>query len=431
MKKRFKNFFNKSFVRNVIILATGTVAAQAITMALSPIITRMYGPEAFGVMGTFNALISIIVPVAALTYPIAIVLPKNEQDAKGLVRLSLLITATISLISFIILVLFKNQIINIFNLKDIVNYLYLIPLVIIFGGLLQVAEQWLIRTKQFSINARVTFLQSVITNGSKVGIGFFHPVATVLVVMTALGNGIRAIMMIIFAKKSNFHNNTNKESDKKSLKSLAKKYYDFPLYRSPQVLLNGISQSLPILLLTSFFGVAAAGLYTIGRTVLSIPTQLIGKAVGDVFYPRISEAVNNNENLTEIIKKATIVLGLIGIIPFGTIIVVGPTIFSFIFGADWYTAGEYARWTALWVYFMFMNQPSVRALPVLAAQKFHLKFTTVTVILRLVALSLGYFIFNNDLIAIALFGITGAILNMLLILMTLRISKRRQNQGVI
>ena len=109
----------------------------------------------------------------------------------------------------------------------------------------------------------------------------------------------------------------------------------------------------------------------------------------------------------------------------------GPTIFSFIFGADWYTAGEYARWTALWVYFMFMNQPSVRALPVLAAQKFHLKFTTVTVILRLVALSLGYFIFNNDLIAIALFGITGAILNMLLILMTLRISKRRQNQGVI
>ena len=98
--------------------------------------------------------------------------------------------------------------------------------------------------------------------------------------------------------------------EKVSLKKLAKRYRDFPLFRAPQVFLNAISQSLPVLMLTSFFGPAVAGFYSIGRTVLAIPSTLIGKSVGDVFYPRISEAAHNGENLTKLIKKATLSLGL-------------------------------------------------------------------------------------------------------------------------
>jgi len=46
---------SSKFVRNVAIVATGTAGAQAITMAFSPINTRLYGPEAFGILGTFTA----------------------------------------------------------------------------------------------------------------------------------------------------------------------------------------------------------------------------------------------------------------------------------------------------------------------------------------------------------------------------------------
>ena len=106
-------------------------------------------------------------------------------------------------------------------------------------------------------------------------------------------------------------------------------------------------------------------------------------------------------------------------------ILFGPFLFSLVFGSDWFMAGEYARWIALWVYFMFINQPSVRSLPVLSAQAFHLKFTTVTLIVRVLALSAGYYFFNDDLLAVAFFGVSGAILNVILILLTLRISKRK------
>jgi len=38
---------------------------------------------------------------------------------------------------------------------------------------------------------------------------------------------------------------------------------------------------------------------------------------------------------------------------------------------------------------------------------------------------LGYYVFSSDLIAIALFGVSGAILNFGLITITLKISRRR------
>ena len=76
MLTRFKQLGQSKFVRNVAIVATGTAGAQAITMAFAPIITRIYGPEAFGLLGTFMAILAVLTPVAALTYPIAIVLPR-------------------------------------------------------------------------------------------------------------------------------------------------------------------------------------------------------------------------------------------------------------------------------------------------------------------------------------------------------------------
>ncbi|MFB5662614.1 lipopolysaccharide biosynthesis protein [Alteribacillus sp. HJP-4] len=424
LKSAFKNLKKRPFVRNVIIMASGTAAAQAIGMALSPVITRLYGPEAFGMMGVFTAAVMIISPVAALTYPIAIVLPRKNSDATGLIRLSLYIAAAISVMVGLILLFFNESIARLFRIEDIAVYLYLIPLVILFAGFLQVAEQWLIRTQQFSITARVKVMHAIILQGSKVGMGFFHPVAAVLIVLTVLGQALNAFMLILSAKRAGVRKPVKKEEEAASLKELADRHRDFPKYRAPEALISAVSQNLPVLMLSTFFGPAAAGFYSIGRTVLNMPTQLIGKSVGDVFYPRISEAANKGENLTYLIKKATNGLAVVAAVPFGLVFLFGPWLFSFVFGADWQDAGEYARWMALWSFFGFMNRPSVRALPVLSAQAFHLKYTIVMLVIRLGALAVGYYVFSSDLAAIALFGISGSLLNAGLILCTLNISKK-------
>jgi len=115
--------------------------------------------------------------------------------------------------------------------------------------------------------------------------------------------------------------------------------------------LSAVSSNTPVLLLTSFFGPAAAGFYSIARSVLGIPSTLIAKSVGDVFYPRVSKTVQNRQKIAPLIIKATFYLALVGLIPYGIIMLFGPWLFSLVFGQDWAIAGQYARWVSLWSFF--------------------------------------------------------------------------------
>jgi len=426
------NTSRSRFVRNVAVVATGTAGAQAIAIAFSPIITRLYGPEAFGLLGMFLAISAVVTPITALTYPIAIVLPKTSNEAKGIAQLSVYIALGFAAVLLLIILMAGDWVVSFLSLQGINSYLLLIPLYVFFSALLQISEQWLIRIKQFGIIARAAVLQVLMVNSLKTVIGLFKPVASVLIVLAILGSVINAGMLALGIKKASSHPNENESDSQTSLWKVAKKHYDFPLYRAPQDLLNAASQSLPTLMLAAFFGPISVGFYTLGVRMLSMPLQLIGKSVGDVFYPRINEAAHNRENLTKLTLKATLSLAAVGFVPFAVVIAFGPWLFGFVFGSEWVRAGAYARWLAVWMYFMFINNPSIKVLPIISAQGFHLVFTFFTIAIRFVVLAVGYYIFKSDLIAVGLFGISGAIINITLIIIILFLCSKfdKDNQVV-
>jgi len=67
------------FSKNVLVLMTGTTIAQAIPIAISPILTRLYSPEDFGVFALFVAITSVFGSVANGRYDLAIMLPKKDE----------------------------------------------------------------------------------------------------------------------------------------------------------------------------------------------------------------------------------------------------------------------------------------------------------------------------------------------------------------
>src|SRR3569832_2124730 len=75
---RLQQLARRPFVRNVIALTTGTAAAQVVTVIFAPLVARQYGPAAFGALGAFTAVLGVLAPGASLTYPIAMVLPKDD-----------------------------------------------------------------------------------------------------------------------------------------------------------------------------------------------------------------------------------------------------------------------------------------------------------------------------------------------------------------
>lgn len=423
----FKKLKEKKFFRNVVTVVLGASGAQLITMIASPIITRLYGPEIFGIQGTFLAILAVLMPIAALTYPIAIVLPKSDSEALAVAKLSVLTAVIISILVTLIVLLFGKQLAAFLGMEGLASLFILIPLAMFFSSLHQIAEQWLFRKQQFTITARAAIFQSISINAAKVGFGLFHPVVTVLVVLSSFGNGLHALLLWLGIQKQKTGKKCPK-FDKNdvadiNIRDITHKYRDFPLFRSPQVLVNGLSQSMPVLMLASLFSPSAAGFYTIGKMVLGVPANLIGKAVGDVFYPRITSAAHSKENLFRLLLKATVSLALVGLIPFGFVIIFGPWLFAFVFGEEWFMAGEYARWISIWMYFMFMNSPCNKAIPVLSIQGFYLIFTICTAVLRFFALFIGYYLFSSDLAAIAFFGVAGAIVNIFIISLILYLSK--------
>ena len=412
------------FIRSVFIVATGTAGAQAITMIFSPVITRLYSPEEFGLLGAFMAMVAVLTPMAALTYPIAIVLPRKHEDAIGLVKLSIRLAIVISSFVMIVVFFWGRDITDLLNASKMYPYLWLISVAMFFSVLHQVAEQWLIRHQQFRVAARVSVVQSGLVNVIKAGAGFYYPIGGVLITIQILSQGVWALLLFLGIKGNKCQPLYINDNTKASLRELAYRYRDFAIFRAPEVSINAASQSLPVLMLAAVFGPESAGFYTLALTIMGVPAALIGKSVGDVFYPRISEASNSGEKLYPLLKKATLLMAIVGFFPFAVVMIFGPWLFALVFGAEWLVAGEYARWLAVWMFFGFANNPCIKVIPIVNAQAFHLLWTVFTIMLRLGSLFFAYFLFESAVLTIIAFSIIGALVNIVLIFIVLNKCKR-------
>src|SRR5690606_17574925 len=282
----------------------------------------MYGPESFGQLGAFMAVLGVLTPIAALTYPIAIVLPKEDQEALAIEKLSVLVGLVITVLAAVALYFLADQLVGSLGLQAISSFMMLIPVAMFFAACMQVAEQWLTRKGKFSVTARVAVIQSFLLNISKTGIGIFYPVASVLIVLAVAGRALHAAMLA--AGAGLFSGPSSTRTTITELKERARIHADFPLFRAPQILLNALSQSLPIMMLASLFGPASAGFYTLARTVMAVPSMLIGKSVSDVFYPKFTEAAHAGKQLSGLIIKATAALAVVGFVPYLLVVLLGP-----------------------------------------------------------------------------------------------------------
>jgi len=404
------------FARDVVIVAGGTGVAQAIAIAFSPVITRLYGPEAFGIVGVFMAIVTIASQVATLSYAHAIVLPPSDREALVLIRLSALIAVGFAGFLLIIFGASHHQIGNALGFGTFSVYLLLVPPVVFCSAIAQALQQWLIRKRRFRSISGVEITQAIASGVSKSGIGLIAATTATLLLLNVGTYAFRLILMWLAARRTlpgqrEAANPSHGSTEEVPLRNVGYAYRDFPFYRTPQLLLGSISQGVPPMLLASLFGPSAAGFYALSRRVLHLPVVLISDAVGKVFLPRITEAAHRGEKLQPLILKAMGGLALTGLLPFGVVIAFGPRLFGLVFGAEWIKAGEYARWLAIWLYSGSISTPCVVSLPVLGLQAQGLLFEAVASASRVGAMIFGALVLTSDVGAIASFSITCMLLS--------------------
>lgn len=426
VRESAKRVTSSRLVRSVAIVAGGSAGAQAISLAFSPLLTRLYSPEAFGVLGTFLAIFAVMAPLAALSYPMAIVLPKRDKDAIHLAQLSialgLLNACLIAGMAFV----WGDQFVSLIGLEPIAPFLFALPVAMGLSALLAVAMQWVIRKKRFAFKAKIGIIQSLLINSVKAVMGIVIPQAGVLILVTTLGSGLHALMLY---KRDSAGSKSSSSSSHifatlSAYRRLAAQYKDYAFFRTPQATLNAASQGLPVVMLAANFGAATAGLYALSRMVLEAPAKLVGHSVATVLYPRINEAAIEGEDISRLIFMATLALLGIGCLLFGGLMVLGPELFGWVFGEDWRLAGSFAQWLALWTLISFAARPCVAAIPVLRLERFFLLHEIVSALVRFSALFIGAMLWDSVIMTIALFSIANVLSYSVLILVVLRVAKR-------
>lgn len=407
-----------SFVGGVFAVLTGTSIAHIVSIASAPVLTRLFSPETFGVLGVFNFALSILTPVAVLNYHLGIVLAPNEKSAIGLVHLSIIISMFISLLLLAIMALQGSIIVELLQLEVLEPYIYLVPLAVFATGIQQVFHQWGLRQEAFKTIGIATAVQSAIVNFSKVALGFVQPVAGILVTATAVAPLILAALLVYRLPRVRLP--TFKAFSRLllwlySLTALARRYRAFPKFRTPQTILQAVTFGIPIVLLLHYDGITAVGHYTVAMQLLMVPSLFIGNAVASVFYPKFSKAIRDKANPAQLLRQSTFGMAILGIIPYGSVLLFGPWLFSQILGADWRASGELSQWLAIWLFFWFCSRPCMNAVPALRLESRLLLWEVVGSVLRPLAFLLGFAMSGDSSMAILAFSLMGSLLNIALI----------------
>lgn len=393
------------FATDVLKLVTGTTIAQIIAILASPVLTRLYGPEAFGFFALFTSITAIIGVIACMRYELAIMLPKDDEAAANLLALSFLMVSIISGLTAIGLYFGGGILVTFLQAPGLSLYLWIVPPFIFMSGIFLALNYWNSRTRNFGRLSIARITRSIATSGTQLAAGFAGFVT---------GGSLISASLVGSVVSTGILGGQIWREDKKHLKQSIswqgmieglKRYKRFPLLDSGSALLNSISWQLPVLLLSAFFSPVIVGFYAIGMRVLQTPMSLIGGSIAQVFFQRASEA-RRDGMLNKLVENVFKVLVLIGLFPLLILTFIGGDIFLVIFGDQWLEAGIYAQILGIWTFIWFISSPLSTLYIVLEKQDFGLKYNIANLITRLLSLVIGGFI-GSVYIALMLFAISG------------------------
>ena len=333
-----------SFLSSVLTLGIGTSIAQVISIAVSPILTRLYSPEDFGVYAFYMSMVSVLAVIATGRYELAIALPKRREEGFQLATLVISLSVVFSSVLFIALYLFKRQLAYFLGDVTLESYIFiLMPLSVLCIGISLGLMNLGYREHQYAFITFIRIAQNSLTALVSCLLGWLSSGILGLLLGLLFGQILSAVS---FLKRMWFGKDT---VDFRSMFEGAKAYKNFLLYSTPMGVLNTLSFNLLQYGLLLFFNSTLLGYYYFAQRLLSLPLDIIMSSFSPVFYQELGTTV---DKLKLLIKSFTIhvFIGIVWVVPF---MYVGEDIFGYIFGSQWRQAGEMALFIAPFIVMNF------------------------------------------------------------------------------
>ncbi len=347
-----------AFLRAVLVLFSGTAAAQVISYLIAPILTRLYTAEEMGELGLYLRAVGFLAAIATLRYEFALPLPKRDAHAFLIFRLALRLAlyslTALGIIAALVLIVVPTS-------ENTVYFVVLTLISTFFVVLTSLGTYWSIRGGDFKLISGSKIVSSFTANALRWGFGL-------------LGLGAKGLLLAglvgYIAGSLNFirHYLRNKrtfapEFSARKTRVLALAHKDFPAINLPHAVVDLGRDLLIASVLVVLFSKAVFGYYSHAYAMLRLPVALVGVAVGQVLFNRVSELVNRNEPIGKVIGRSMLVLAAMALPVFIVLFLFGAEIFGYVFGEVWTESGVQAEIMAPWLLVNFVVS-SVSTVPI-------------------------------------------------------------------
>ena len=402
MKKLFSKYTGDkgSFRRNSLIMSSGAIVNIVVAFILTPIVTRLFSQEEFGIFYIYASIVAIASLVINGMYPHAFVVPKYKRDFLALLKVCFTLTFVGILFFFLCLFLFGDWFCSTLSAEAIIPFKYLLPIGLLVTTLNILFSNWNVRRKEFKKNASSNVVLSASAKGAQIGYGtlisgsfpgliysdiFSKALATIILVSKSMAVEFALLKRITINE----------------MKAIAVEYKKYPIFLLSSNFVNRFTADIPIYILSSFFGLGAVGAFGFANTIMQIPFNVIGNSIAPVYFQRANELyLNDKESLKTFTIRSYDKMLLLGSLAYGFIFAFGDIIFKYVFSAQWELAGKLAMILSVYYVFKLISSPFTRIFRVIRKEELSLRVNIILSTMRLLFLIIGLY-YNSLFVAVS------------------------------
>ncbi len=403
------------FVKNFIILFTGSSISQIIPLIAIIFLVKIYSPDQLGIYFLFSSIVMVASIVATLQYELAIIIPEKDKEGSLLFVLSLFISSIVSLLLVIIIFFAHDIILEMFNLKnnrEDVKWLFYIPLAVFFNGIMQSLNSYFNRNGMYKEISIGRSAKSAGISIHQLVFGFLKLTGYGLFLGHVIGQWI-GVIYLLWRYKKYFSLHTMKNKTVK-LWLIARRFKKFPLFNALISSINAISVHIPVFLFIRFFGPVIAAQYGIAHRTIFSPIGLVSHSLSQLFIKEASDRYNKNEDIMSLVKKIQHSIFKTSLIPFILTFFFAPFLFALILGEEWRNSGYMVSIMCPWLFFIFFNGPFNSIYSIVGKQNRLLIYNIFLLIARVMAIYVGYLFFQDFFISLVIYAMVGLAFNIFL-----------------
>ena len=370
------------YLRHYLSLLSGTFIAQLINFAAYPILTRMYTPHDFGVLGVFLAILGIIGSVSCGRFDI-VIQAADFSSRFSVYILSQFINLSMSIISTVALLFYAA----LFNGVIDLALAAMIGAAIFLTGYCNASSMFLLKHEGYDQHSISMVLRTLLTALPQIGLFFLLPNAYGLAGGFVAGFLCQAIFLALAIRRTVAW----RASSLRKLGYVIRRYRRYPLYDIPSTLLSSLSLHALNFFLLVLYSTEVAGFYAIAFRLAALPVTIFSNTLAQVYFQKASRAFQDTGTFRAEMKFNLQVTSVLVILIFVPAAFLAKPVIGFYLGKDWIMSAQVLIWILPMISLRFISN-SIATTGLLIGRPQWLLYNNIAVAMAVLAgFLIGYF----------------------------------------